>query len=1193
MNRSILKKFTLSLFLILLFVATQVLVVSQVHLETPGAARSNAKRKSLMGFYDIRFFGGPALENLLQPRRASLPRVQMRMASLQSATNKLRAATPDAEVRLSPITGAIEMVSANEGTLTDFAGDRNGWDIVRDFLRVNADAYGIDSQQVDQLHFIGESDSPSGLRMVRFEQVINDVPVFLSETRALLDRDGRLVRTLGSLASGADDAEPLTGLISPADALTSAMASVGLQLDASVASVRNQIGEGKKPLVRTNHPKIDGDVESKLVYFALAPGVLIPAWSQVTFTKTDCDWHTVVDAQSGALLWRKNMRADVSAQDARFRVYVQADGTTPADSPAPHSPTNVTLGSGAQFPEIAPTVVSMHTAMDATASPNGWINDGGGTTTGNNVDAYLDRVQGTGETNVPDIGALDNNGRPIGNPDVNTLNRDFLGFAPRDFQTGFLPPPQGGDPEAGQTATGAPSATLDSFRRGVVTHLFYVCNWYHDQLYKLGFNEAAGNFQDSTFGRGGVGNDHVKAEAEDGSFTNNANFSSPPDGASGRVQMFVWTGPTVDRDGDLDQEVLVHELTHGLSSRLIGNADGLNFSPGQGMGEGWSDFFALSLLNNTNADDPDGMYAPGAYAFYKGFGLPFTDNYLYGVRRFPYSTNNSINPLTWADVDAVTMNMAGGIPPSPLGFEFNGAFEVHNVGEIWCLSLWGMRSRIIHDPAGANGDVPTGNHTSLQLVTDALKMTPSNPSFTDARDALIAADGATNSFANEPSIWGAFADRGLGYKAVAPLGISGFANLGEMGVGESFSAPYLDVASVAIDDANGNHNGFVDPGEPIALTVGLTNPWHVASKSATSTAAVLSSPTPGVTIVTGNANYGVVAPRTTVAETFRIQLSALSLAAGQSLQFNLQTSSSLGASTTSFMLRVGAPSGPRAPITYTQTIPGGLAIPNIDFIGANTTMPISDDFEIADLNFRVDSLTHPHTSDLTIMLRAPNGYGTDLIFARQAFFRSPLNGADYINTVIDDQVAGDSAHDLNTAGPGRAPYTGSWRPAFNSPVFNLLGRPGIHPDAIGQLGRLNGLSTKGNWTVQVTDNFSANSGGRLNAWSLIVTPVSYITMPFFDVCLQDDSNSSVKFLGNTLTGEYRLCSCGGASFTGVATVTKRGAVESFQQNGPDRRLTVIFDGGAFRGTATFHSPLGVNNCTITDRDTRNNTCSCQ
>ena len=74
------------------------------------------------------------------------------------------------------------------------------------------------------------------------------------------------------------------------------------------------------------------------------------------------------------------------------------------------------------------------------------------------------------------------------------------------------------------------------------------------------------------------------------------------------------------------------------------------------MGEGWSDFYALSLLNNTNADNPNGRYAAGAYATYKLGGL--LDNYVYGIRRFPYSTDNTVNPLTWADVDDVTNNLS-------------------------------------------------------------------------------------------------------------------------------------------------------------------------------------------------------------------------------------------------------------------------------------------------------------------------------------------------------------------------------------------------------------------------------------------------------------------------------------------------------------------------------------------------------
>ena len=45
------------------------------------------------------------------------------------------------------------------------------------------------------------------------------------------------------------------------------------------------------------------------------------------------------------------------------------------------------------------------------------------------------------------------------------------------------------------------------------------------------------------------------AEAQDGSGTNNANFTTPPDGTSGRMQMYRFTGPTIDRDGSLDAEI--------------------------------------------------------------------------------------------------------------------------------------------------------------------------------------------------------------------------------------------------------------------------------------------------------------------------------------------------------------------------------------------------------------------------------------------------------------------------------------------------------------------------------------------------------------------------------------------------------------------------------------------------------------
>ena len=75
-----------------------------------------------------------------------------------------------------------------------------------------------------------------------------------------------------------------------------------------------------------------------------------------------------------------------------------------------------------------------------------------------------------------------------------------------------------------------------------IANLFYWNNIMHDVLYQYGFDEAAGNFQSNNFGLGGNDGDAVRADAQDGSGTNNANFGTPPDGSPPRMQMFVWTG---------------------------------------------------------------------------------------------------------------------------------------------------------------------------------------------------------------------------------------------------------------------------------------------------------------------------------------------------------------------------------------------------------------------------------------------------------------------------------------------------------------------------------------------------------------------------------------------------------------------------------------------------------------------------
>src|SRR4029079_13893561 len=79
----------------------------------------------------------------------------------------------------------------------------------------------------------------------------------------------------------------------------------------------------------------------------------------------------------------------------------------------------------------------------------------------------------------------------------------------------------------------------------VTTNLFFTVNYMHDLFYDSGFDEVSGNPQWSNYGRGGIENDPIRAEAQDFSGTDNANASAFSDGTPPRIQMYLWD-TTVD-----------------------------------------------------------------------------------------------------------------------------------------------------------------------------------------------------------------------------------------------------------------------------------------------------------------------------------------------------------------------------------------------------------------------------------------------------------------------------------------------------------------------------------------------------------------------------------------------------------------------------------------------------------------------
>ncbi|HEX6128454.1 MAG TPA: M36 family metallopeptidase [Candidatus Limnocylindria bacterium] len=151
-------------------------------------------------------------------------------------------------------------------------------------------------------------------------------------------------------------------------------------------------------------------------------------------------------------------------------------------------------------PDEGDRTLQVNPASDA--SPLGWITDGQTLTQGNNVLAYTDRDN----DNLPDAGGFADGG-------------PGLVF---DFPLDLTGPPE-------------------NYQDAAVTNLFYWNNVIHDVLHGYGFDEKAGNFQQDNFGpQNGKDGDPVRAEAQDGSGRNNANFFTPPDGFRPRMQMFEW-----------------------------------------------------------------------------------------------------------------------------------------------------------------------------------------------------------------------------------------------------------------------------------------------------------------------------------------------------------------------------------------------------------------------------------------------------------------------------------------------------------------------------------------------------------------------------------------------------------------------------------------------------------------------------
>ncbi|HEX5752697.1 MAG TPA: myxosortase-dependent M36 family metallopeptidase [Archangium sp.] len=387
-------------------------------------------------------------------------------------------------------------------------------------LSEHASLYGLSSLESAGARVQSVSQNEQGVKVVTIAQEAAGIEVFRQSLRLLLNRSNDLVAVSGTLSKHVSADVPASRVrfqLTASEVIALAYQDLtGHALDKSLlAPVDTKLETGRyshyEPVsyARPLTEQFLLPARAKQVLYSL-PGGLVPAYYVELNTgradSKESDYYAyVVSAADGRLLLRNNLTAD-----AEYSYRVFADATppyTPHDGPSgtqatPH-PTGTPSGFFPAF--VPPSLVTLRNAPFSQNDP--WLPDGATETTGNNVDAYADLV------------------------------------APDNYNAGDLRP--------SVTAPGVfdrtmrfdiePNADAEQIA-AATTSLFFLNNWLHDWFYDSGFDEASGNAQTDNYGRGGLGGDAIRAQAQDYSGLNNANMSTPADGRSPRMQMYRFSG---------------------------------------------------------------------------------------------------------------------------------------------------------------------------------------------------------------------------------------------------------------------------------------------------------------------------------------------------------------------------------------------------------------------------------------------------------------------------------------------------------------------------------------------------------------------------------------------------------------------------------------------------------------------------
>ena len=354
------------------------------------------------------------------------------------------------------------------------------------------------------------TDAGSGVTHVYLRQRYQGIEVYGAEADLHLSRANKLVSLHSNFIAGvAAQARTKAPSLTPAQAVAAAARALGLAAPGNLTIEQN--GQPEEGLVFSEGGISLEKIPVKLMYQAAASGELVLVWD-VTIAPKDGQhyWNARVDAATGQLVDKNDYT--VSEPVSFVELAQRSLGATAWPAPATSSTTSTPNSYGVWPITVESPIHGARQVVanpaDPTYSPFGWHDTNGAAgaeytiTRGNNVHAYEDRAASNAVGYSPDGGT--------------DLIFDFR------FDQSLL--------------------TANANQDAAITNLFYWNNLMHDVMAYKGFDEVSGNFQVKNYTGLGRGLDYVQAEAQDGSGTNNANFSTPADGTRPRMQMYKWPG---------------------------------------------------------------------------------------------------------------------------------------------------------------------------------------------------------------------------------------------------------------------------------------------------------------------------------------------------------------------------------------------------------------------------------------------------------------------------------------------------------------------------------------------------------------------------------------------------------------------------------------------------------------------------